>query len=150
MLYVNLVVLTVCRLNPESEFNIKSNQINLFKLGEEWLPDLPSQRLMYQTCEHSGSNWNLEVLVFRRGENRSTRRGTSRRREEKRTNNKLDPRDNAECGNRTPGHIGRAQVLSPPHHPCSLYPFYTKPLILEFDCCSQSLPYFHRYEYRGI
>ena len=39
MLYVNLVVLTVCRLNPESEFNIKSNQINLFKLGEEWLPE---------------------------------------------------------------------------------------------------------------
>ena len=64
ILHLNLVVPTVSRLNPESEFNIKSNQINLFKLGEEWLPDLPSQRLMYQTCEHSGSNWNLEVLAF--------------------------------------------------------------------------------------
>ena len=32
---------------------------------------------MYQTREHSGSNWNLEMLVFRRWENR-------------RTNNKLE------------------------------------------------------------
>ena len=44
-----------------------------------------SPKLMYQTSEHSGSNWNLEVLVFRREE----------------TNNKLDP-----YNNRTPGHMG--------------------------------------------
>ena len=49
-----------------------------------------SPELMYQTSEHSGSNWNLEVLVFRREE----------------TNNKLDPYDSAESGNRTPGHMG--------------------------------------------
>ena len=35
-----------------------------------------------QKCEHSRSNWNLEVLVFRRGENRITRKKTSRSREE--------------------------------------------------------------------
>ena len=38
---------------------------------------------------------------------------------EKGTNNKLDPYDSAESGNRTPGHIGGSRVLSPLHHPFS-------------------------------
>ena len=45
--------------------------------------------LMCQTPEPSGSNWNLEVLVFRGGEN-----GVPREKllvAEKRTNNKLNP-----------------------------------------------------------
>ena len=64
---------------------------------------------MYQTSEHSGSNWNLKVLVFRRGENRSTNFLEQSR--EPTTNS--TPHDNAESGNRTPGHIGVD------HHPCS-------------------------------
>ena len=32
--------------------------------------------MVAQSPEHSGSNWNLGVLVFRRGENQNTRRKT--------------------------------------------------------------------------
>ena len=66
--------------------------------------------------EHPGSNWNLEMLVFRRGENRSTRIKKTLG-VDKRTNNKLHPDENAESGNRTPGHIGGGRVLLPLHHP---------------------------------
>ena len=51
------------------------------------MPDLRNQRPMYQTCEHSGSSWNLEVLVFRREENRIIRKkNLSEQRKEPRTN----------------------------------------------------------------
>ena len=84
---------------------IKSSQIK-FKLdnARSGLPIHPSQRLMYKAFEHSGSNWNLEVLVFEerekpeypgevlvfeeRGKLEYPRK-TSRTRE--RTNNKLGP-----------------------------------------------------------
>ena len=78
---------------------------------------------MYQTSEHSGSNWNLEVLVL--GEGKTGVPGEKPLSTEKRTDNKLDPHDNAESGNQTLGHIGGGRVLSPlqhpcsPHHPCS-------------------------------
>ena len=94
---------------------IKPNQFICARSCEEWLPNLLSRRLMYQTCEHSESNLNLEMLVFRRGEKPLVA--------EKRTNNKLDPHDNTEFGNRTPGHTGRRRVLSPLHHPCYLFDF---------------------------
>ena len=48
-----------------------------------------AQKLVQHVSMHSGSNWNLALLVLRRGENRSTRRKTSRSKE--RTNNKLNP-----------------------------------------------------------
>ena len=33
----------------------------------EWLPNLPSQRLMFKLSTNSRSNWNLEMLVFEEG-----------------------------------------------------------------------------------
>ena len=72
---------------------------------------------MYQTSEPSGSNWNLEVLVFGRGETGKT--GEKSLVEEKKTNNKLNPHDNAKSWNQTLSYIGEGQVLSPVHHPCS-------------------------------
>ena len=90
----------------------------------EWLPDLPSQRLMYQTSEHSGSNWNLEVLVFRKWENRSPRRKTSRSRKENKRQTR--PTWNAESGNRTPDHIGGGRRGSALTTAPSLLPGNTK------------------------
>ena len=97
------------------EIKKKTNQFICARSREEWLPNLLSRTLMYQTCEHSGSNLNLEMLVFRRGEKPLVA--------EKRTNNKLDPHDNTEFGNRTPCHTGRRRVLSPLYHPCYLFDF---------------------------
>ena len=68
---------------------------------------------MYQTCEHSGSNWNLEKLLFS-GKGKTGAHGEKPLEAEKRTNNKLDPHDNAESGNRTLGHIGGRGECS--HH----------------------------------
>ena len=47
----------------------------------------------------SRSNWNLEVLVLRRGENRSTRRKTSRSKDE--NQKQTQPTYDTESGNRT-------------------------------------------------
>ena len=33
----------------------------------EWLPNLPSQRLMFKGSTNLRSNWNLEMLVFEEG-----------------------------------------------------------------------------------
>ena len=33
----------------------------------EWLPNLPSQGLMFKRSTNSRSNWNLEMLVFKEG-----------------------------------------------------------------------------------
>ena len=89
----------MCRIKLEETSSKKTdnktppknqNQINLFKLGNvrsSTLPDLPSQRLMYQTCEHSKSNWKTGVP------------GEKPLRAEKRTDNKLYPH---ESRNRTP------------------------------------------------
>ena len=47
---------------------------------------------MYQTSEHSGSNWNLEVLAFEgRGKPEYPEKNLSEQRGERRTNNKLKP-----------------------------------------------------------
>jgi len=72
---------------------------------------------MYQTSEPSGSNWNLEVLVFRRGETGIP--GEKSLVEEKRTNNKLAPHNNAKSQDQTLSYSGEGRVLSPVQHPCS-------------------------------
>ena len=89
------------------------------------MPDLPSQRLsqrlMYQTCEHSGSNRNLEDgVAWFLLEGKTELPGDKPHGAEKRTNNKLDPHCNFESANRTPGHIVERRMLSPLHHACSL------------------------------
>ena len=67
---------------------------------------------MSQTCEHSESHRNLKCWFL--GEGKTGVPGEKPVGVERRTNNKLDPHDNAESENRTPGHIGgrRVGVLS--------------------------------------
>ena len=58
-----------------------------------------SPRLINLWPSNSRSNWNLEMLVLRRGENRSTQRKTSRSKDE--NQQQTQPTFDAESGNRT-------------------------------------------------
>ena len=88
---------------PKDSHLSKSNQINLFKPANvrSGCP-ISEPKAHISTWEHSGSNWNFEVLVFL-GEGKIGVPEETTLGEEKRINNKLDPHDNAESGNRTPG-----------------------------------------------
>jgi len=79
-------------------------------------------------CEHSGSNWNLEMLVFL-GKGKTGVPGEKPLGAEKRTNNKLDPH-----GNRAPGHIGawEASALTTTGTP-SLLPYNEHQLVTSTD-----------------
>ena len=51
------------------------------------MPNLPSPGLMYLTLEHSGSNWNLEMLIFaERGKPEYPEKNLSEQRREPTTN----------------------------------------------------------------
>ena len=71
--------------------------------------------------QHSWSNWNLEMLVLRREENRSTQRKTSQTKGE----NQQQTQPNNHCSDLDPGIIGGRQVFSPLPHPCSHNPPFT-------------------------
>ena len=47
--------------------NINTNTLFLRRKRREWLPNLPSQRLMFKGSTNSRSNWNLKMLVFEEG-----------------------------------------------------------------------------------
>ena len=67
--------------------------------------------------EHSGSNWNLEMLVFaERGKPEYPEKNLSEQRREPTTNSTHIWRRVRESN---PGHIGGRRVLSPLRHPCS-------------------------------
>ena len=67
----------------------------------------------------SRSNWNLEMFFFwRRRENRSTRRKTSRSKGE--NQEQTQPTYDAESRESNPGHIGGRRVISPLRCPCYL------------------------------
>ena len=62
------------------------------------------------------SNWKLEMLVLRRGENRSTRKKTSLSKEE--NQQQTNPKNSGvEAGNLNLGYIGGQPVLSSLRHP---------------------------------
>ena len=106
---------------PNKVTNYLSYQINLSSVTGGVVARSPESKAHVSNIqyEHSSSNWNLELLVFRRRENRSYRVYPKEKplRAEKRTSNKLGPCDNTKSGKGTPGHIGGRWVLSPLHHP---------------------------------
>ena len=82
------------------------------------------------TFEHSGSNWNLEALVFEeRGKPEYPEKNLSKQRREPTTNSIHIWHRVRES---IPGHIGGRRVLSPLRHPCSLE-MYQKTKQLFFD-----------------
>ena len=69
----------------------------------------------------SWSNWNLEKLVLRREEYRSTQRKTSQSKAE----NQQQTQPNNHCWDLNPGIIRGRQVFSPLRHPCFHNPSFT-------------------------
>ena len=107
-------------------YQITSNRINLFKLGDV-RNGCPSSRAKGSCIKRASIPDRIGIKkCWFLGEGKTGVPGEKPLGEEKRTNDKLDPRDKAQSRNRTPGHIVRARVLSPLHHPCSFYPFYTE------------------------
>ena len=57
----------VCGFSNPLKNVLNTQYFILRRKRREWLPHLPSQRLMFKRSMNSRSNWNLEMLVFKEG-----------------------------------------------------------------------------------